>query len=57
MTWFAARVRDLPPLSEDVARPLTALIAFFATLALAWLSYRFLETPFLRLKDRYFGAA
>lgn len=54
MTWFAARIRDLAPLSEEAARPLTALIAFVATLLLAWLSYRFLELPLLKLKDRYF---
>jgi peptidoglycan/LPS O-acetylase OafA/YrhL len=29
------------------------IIAFIATVTLAMLSYRFLERPFLRLKNRY----
>ena len=33
------------------------LATFAVTLALAMLSWRFLESPFLRLKDRYFRAA
>ena len=32
------------------------LLAFTLTAAGAWLSYRFLETPLLRAKDRYFTA-
>jgi peptidoglycan/LPS O-acetylase OafA/YrhL len=35
------------------ARGLTALIALLATIALASLSYRFLERPFLNLKERW----
>ncbi|MES2392526.1 MAG: acyltransferase [Acidobacteriota bacterium] len=31
----------------------TALLALPCTLLLAWLSYRFFESPFLRLKDRW----
>ncbi|GAB4491933.1 MAG: acyltransferase [Anaerolineales bacterium] len=54
MTWFAARIRDIAPMPEDLAKPLTALIAFALTLALASLSYRFVENPILNLKDRYF---
>lgn len=54
MIWFAARIRDVAPISEDLAKPLTALIAFGLTFALAWLSYRFIERPILNLKDRYF---
>lgn len=59
MTWFAARIRDVAPISEDLAKPLTALIAFVLTFVLASLSYRFIENPILGLKDRYFrlGAA
>ncbi len=55
MTWFAARIRDLAPISEDLAKPLTALIAFALTFALASISYRLIESPILNLKDRYFG--
>lgn len=54
MTWFAARIRDIAPVSEDLAKPLTALLAFALTLALASLSYRFIENPIMELKDRYF---
>jgi peptidoglycan/LPS O-acetylase OafA/YrhL len=31
----------------------TMLLAFFCSWAIAWLSYRFLEHPILRLKDRF----
>ncbi|PWH17055.1 MAG: hypothetical protein DDG60_03180 [Anaerolineae bacterium] len=55
MTWFAARIRDVVPMSEDLAKPLTALIAFLATLLLASLTYRLLESPLLNLKDRWFA--
>ena len=34
---------------------MTAVIGFPATLAISYLSFRFFETPFLRLKDK-FGA-
>ena len=33
--------------------PLEGMIAAVCTYALAWLSFRFLETPFLRLKSRF----
>jgi len=38
--------------SIDARKPV-ALIAFFATLALSFLSFRYFESPFLRLKQRY----
>jgi peptidoglycan/LPS O-acetylase OafA/YrhL len=40
-------------LSPRYAYPLTLLIAFSATLLIATLSYRLLEKPLLRLKDRF----
>ena len=52
--YFAGRVRDLIPMPESVAKPLTAIIAFAATLLIASLSYRFLEKPMLNLKDHFF---
>ena len=35
----------------------TALVAFVGTLLVAWLSFRFIEAPILRLKDRFAGHA
>ena len=40
-------------MSAQYAYPLTLLIAFAATLLVATLSYRFIEKPLLRLKDRF----
>ena len=54
--WFSGRVRDfIPSLSETVAKPMIAAIAFIFTLLAAALSYRFLEKPMLNLKDRFFA--
>jgi peptidoglycan/LPS O-acetylase OafA/YrhL len=52
--WFAGRIADLgiePPL----LKPLTAVIAFTATLLFASLSYSLMEAPILNLKDRFFS--
>jgi peptidoglycan/LPS O-acetylase OafA/YrhL len=48
---------DVPTLagSHLPGEALFALIAFVPTFAIAWLSWRVLETPFLRLKDRLAG--
>jgi peptidoglycan/LPS O-acetylase OafA/YrhL len=55
IVWFSGRVRDLiPAMSETVAKPVIAVIAFIFTLLAAALSYRFLEKPMLNLKDRFF---
>ncbi len=40
-------------ISSEHAYPLTLLIAFTATLLIATLSYRLLEKPLLKLKDRF----
>jgi peptidoglycan/LPS O-acetylase OafA/YrhL len=42
-------------ISSEHAYPLTLLIAFTATLLIATLSYRLLENPLLKLKDRFAG--
>jgi peptidoglycan/LPS O-acetylase OafA/YrhL len=42
-------------ISSEHAYPLTLLIAFTATLLIATLSYRLLEKPLLKLKDRFAG--
>ena len=39
--------------SASVAPLLTTLIAFGSTMALAWFSFRFFESPFLNLKERW----
>ena len=54
LIWFALDIQDLG-LEKAVAKPLAAIIAFFGTLALASLSYRFMEKPILDLKDRFFA--
>ena len=45
----------VPLLAEDgyARRYATAALAFGGTLLLAWLSFRYLESPFLDLKDRW----
>jgi peptidoglycan/LPS O-acetylase OafA/YrhL len=52
--WFSGRIRDLG-LSEIFAKPLTAMLAFLATLILASISYYWIEKPILNLKDRFFS--
>lgn len=54
IVWFAGRVRDFG-MPDPVARALTALIAFVATLLVASASYRWMERPILNLKDRFFS--
>jgi len=53
--WFSGRIRDVISMPEWIAKLLTALIAFCATLLISSLSYRFLEKPLLSLKDRFFA--
>lgn len=40
-------------LSSHAVRLMKHLLAFLITIGLAWLSYKYLETPFLRLKKRF----
>jgi peptidoglycan/LPS O-acetylase OafA/YrhL len=51
--WFAGRIRDYG-MDEQFAKPLSTLLAFIMSFVLAALTYRFIEKPFLRLKDQYF---
>ena len=53
IVWFAARVRGLG-IDETLAKPLTALMTFASTLAIATLSYFLLEKPIIDLKDHFF---
>jgi peptidoglycan/LPS O-acetylase OafA/YrhL len=55
LTWLVARLRDLGPIPEELAKAMTAIIAFFLSVLVASLSYRFIEKPILDLKDRYFS--
>jgi len=50
---WAMRLGGALPLLARYPRLTTAAIALPATLALAWLSFRFVESPFLRLKQRF----
>jgi peptidoglycan/LPS O-acetylase OafA/YrhL len=50
---LSGRWRGLAPFDEYLA----ALLGFLLTLILATLSFRYLETPFLKLKDRYSNKA
>jgi peptidoglycan/LPS O-acetylase OafA/YrhL len=54
ITWFAGRIRDTG-MPESQVKPLLAITAFIATLALAAASYRFYEKPVLDLKEKYFS--
>lgn len=56
IVWFVARLRDFG-WSEDINKPLIALISFLLTLLIASASYRWLEGPLLTLKERYFSTA
>lgn len=46
-------VRTLPGIRPSAVDPVTAALALVCTIALAFLSFRFFEAPFLRLKDRF----
>lgn len=50
---------DIPALagSHIPGESVFATVAFISTFAIAWLSWRLLEAPFLGLKDRFFDAA
>ncbi len=41
------------PLDEPMARSARILMALLTTIVLAALSYRYFESPFLRLKERF----
>jgi len=52
--WFSGRIRDFG-LSETLAKPVTAILAFLVTLMIASISYHLIEKPILNLKDRFFA--
>jgi peptidoglycan/LPS O-acetylase OafA/YrhL len=51
--FHVAAIRLVQTMSPSLAGPLVLVIAFTLTVGLAALSYRFLESPFLRLKNRF----
>ena len=51
--WFAPEIKSLG-LDADILKPVATVVAFFATLLIASISYRFMEKPLLNLKDRFF---
>lgn len=51
--WFMLRMRDLG-MREEFVKPLSAIAGFLITFILASLTYRFIEIPFLQLKDKFF---
>ncbi len=51
--WFTSRIRDFG-ISEEFVKPLSTLLALIISFVLAALTYKFIEKPFLSLKDRYF---
>jgi peptidoglycan/LPS O-acetylase OafA/YrhL len=54
LIWFVARIRDFG-LTEEIAKPLTLLIAAILVPLVASVSYRWLEKPILDQKDRFFS--
>jgi peptidoglycan/LPS O-acetylase OafA/YrhL len=53
--WFAGRIRDLGVV-DPWAKHLSSILALIVTFLLAALTYRYVERPFLKLKDRFFPA-
>jgi peptidoglycan/LPS O-acetylase OafA/YrhL len=53
MIWFALDVEELG-LEKKTAKLVATVIAFFGTLLIASITYRFMEKPLLNLKDRFF---
>jgi peptidoglycan/LPS O-acetylase OafA/YrhL len=51
--FYAAIAVALVPRYPILTLAVSVLVAFASTLALSYLSYRFFELPFLRLKDRF----
>ncbi|MCK6539727.1 MAG: acyltransferase, partial [Anaerolineales bacterium] len=54
ITWFAFDIRDLAFFENVDTQPISALLAFLATLLIATASYHLMEKPILDLKDRFF---
>ncbi len=51
--WFTYRIL-VDSVSANLVKPLSAILAFVVSFIFAELTYRFIEKPFLRLKNRYF---
>jgi peptidoglycan/LPS O-acetylase OafA/YrhL len=55
LIFFIGRIQDVVPLGYEQIKPIIAVLSFGASLLLASLSFKYLETPILALKDRYFA--
>ena len=54
LIFFIGRIQDVIPMSYEQAIPIIAVFSFVASLLLASLSFKYIETPILSLKDKYF---
>jgi peptidoglycan/LPS O-acetylase OafA/YrhL len=57
LVYFAGRITDFLPFSYEQNIMISSIPAFAGTLLLASLSYKYLEKPFLSLKDKYFASS
>ena len=55
LIYFAGRIRDVLPVTNELAKPIIAVLSFAACLLLASLSFNYLEKPILSLKEKYFS--
>ena len=54
ISWFAFDIRELAIFGNVETQPISALLAFLATLLVASASYHLMEKPILDLKERFF---
>lgn len=57
LIFFASRIQDWIPISYELNQWLSGIPALAATILAAALSYKYIEKPFLSLKDKYFSSA
>lgn len=52
LLWFTGRLRDIPAFS-NMPQMYVILISFMLTVGISAISFRFVESPLIRLKDRF----